>query len=243
MLGFPVAACRARLLVLGNSRFPTMPRQVKTLITLLRRLGILLTVMFMADSLLARLGKARILLIIVRERAQLLSENIRLPAGISAAVRTAEQMLTTGGYCGATLGPDFLSTAVQRGDRCVVILDQGEVVNFQWLASGLALAYDDICIGPGPRYLYGYNSVTAPSHRGRGLNRSAVLIAGQLVAGPEHKGLVGYINATNVASMLSQWDPAKQRFGFALVWPRAGKRLWVLASRAVRAGQVTFARL
>ncbi|MGC1457948.1 MAG: hypothetical protein WA825_06700 [Steroidobacteraceae bacterium] len=219
-----------------------MRRQVLTLTKLLRRVGILATLMFVADSLLTRLCKARILLVILRERDQILRERADLPAGFTAAVRTAEQMCNVDGFCGGTLTAEFLSDAIKRHDRCLVILDNGEVVNFQWLSDGLTLAFDDIWIGFGPGYLYGYNSLTAPSHRGKGLNRCAVPIAGQLLAAPAGKGLAGYIDATNVASILSQWNPANQHLGIALVWPRAKKRLWVLASRRCRAGQLTFAR-
>jgi hypothetical protein len=220
----------------------TVRRQATTLITLLRRLGILATLLFLADSLLARISKLHILLIILREPDQILRERVELPAGFTAAVRSAEEMRNVGGFCGASLGPEFLSDASRRHDRCVVVLDQGEVINFQWLSDGLTLAYDDLWIGFGPRYLYGYNSLTAPTHRGRGLNRCSVLIAGQVVAAPAGKGLAGYINATNVASLLSQWNPANQQLGVALVWPRGEKRLWVFASRHCRAAQLSVAR-
>ncbi len=220
----------------------TVRRQARTLNKLLRRLGFRVTLLFLADWLLARVCKARILLIILREPEQILRESADLPAGFTAAVRSAEQMRHVGGFCAATLGEEFLSAATTRDDRCLVVLGNGEVVNFQWLSSGLTLAYDDIWIGFGPRYLYGYNSLTEPGHRGKGLNRCSVLIAGRLVAAPAGKGLAGYINATNVASLLSHWNPANQQLGIALVWPRARQRLWILASPQCRAAQITFAR-
>jgi len=216
--------------------------QIQTLIRLMRRVGTVPTLLFLADSLLVRLCRARILLVLLRGPEEVLREPIDLPAGFTTAVRSAEEMKSAGGFCAATLSDSFLSEASSRGDRCVVILDRGEVVNFQWVSSGLTLAYDDIWIGFGPRYLYGYNSLTAPSHRGRGLNRSAVAIAGRLVAVPQGKGMSGYINASNTASLLSQWNPATQAFGFALVWPRAHKRTWVLATRVCRGAGLTVTR-
>jgi len=220
----------------------TVRRRARTLIKLLRRLGILATLMFLADSILKRLCKARILVIILREPDQIVRESFDLPAGFTAAVRAAEEMRLVGGFCGATLDAKFLSAAIQHSDCCVVILDNGEVINFRWLSDDLTLAYDDIWIGFGPRYLYSYNSLTAPSHRGRGLNRCAALIAGQLVAAPAGKGLAAYIDATNVASLLSRWNATNQQVGIALVWPRAKKKMWVFTSRGCRAGQITFAR-
>jgi hypothetical protein len=217
-------------------------QQTRTLIKLLRRLGMLTTLLFLLDSLLTRLGKARILLIQLRERDQFLLERVVLPDGFTIAVRSAEEMRNVAGFCGATLDPKFLADAIQRHDHCVVVLDKGEVINFQWLSNGLTLAYQDIWVGFGPRYLYGYNSLTAPSHRGRGLNRCSVLLAGLMVAVPAGKGVAGYINATNVASLLSQSNPANHEAGVALVWPRAGKKLWVFASRRCRAAQVSFTR-
>lgn len=198
--------------------------------------------MFVANSLLTRLCKARVLLILLRERDQILCESVDLPSRFTAAVRTAEEMKSVGGFCGATLTSQFLSDAIKRHDRCLVILDNGEVVNFQWLSEGLTLAFDDIWIGFGARYLYGYNSLTVPSHRGMGLNRCAVPIAGKLVAAAAGKGLAGYIDANNVASILSQWNPANQHLGIVLVWPRTKKRLWVLASQRCRAAQIVFMR-
>jgi hypothetical protein len=236
------AGVAGRLEIAVDSRMTTVRREARTLITLLRRLGILATVLFLADKLLARLGKARILVIILRERDQILRETVTLPAEVTVAVRTAQEMKNVGGFCGASLTEQFLGDAIARHDHCVVVLDQGAVVNFQWLSEGLTLAYDDIWIGFGSDYLYGYNSLTAPSHRGKGLNRCSVLLAGQLVAAPAGKGTAGYINATNVASILSHWNPANQQLGIALVWPRAERKLWVLASRVCRAAQVSIVR-
>lgn len=219
-----------------------MRRQFRTLGKLLHRLGFLFTLLFIVDSLLTRFTRARILLIILRDREQILSESVGLPSGFSAAVRTPEEMRNVGGFCGTQLSEDFLRDAVSRGDRCVVILHDNEVVNFQWVSEGLTLAYDDIWIGFGPGHLYGYNSLTTPSYRGRSLNRCGVQIAGQSLAVPEGKGLAGYINATNVASILSHWNPAAQDLSVVLVWPRGEKQLRVFASPGCRAGQLTVVR-
>ncbi len=219
-----------------------MRRQAKTVVKLLRRLGPFLTFLFIADQLLTRLTRAQILLIFLREREQLAAMNAELPAGFEAQIRSAEQMRRVGGPCGAQLTPDFLQAAGADGHRCVVILHRGEVVNFQWLSAGLTRAYDDIWIGFGPRYLYGYNSFTAPDYRGMSLNRKGVVIAGQKLAVAEGQGLAGYISASNAASILSHSNLATLHLGFVVVWPRGTRGLRVYQSPSCRHAQLSFAR-
>jgi hypothetical protein len=219
-----------------------VPKQAQTLAKLLRHAGPLATVLFVADKLLHRLTRARILLVYLREPELLAGLDPMLPADFTAQVRRAEAMGNLAGACAAELTADFLTQASNNGDRCVAILEGDCVVSYQWLSGSLTWAYEDIWIGFGPRYLYGYNSFTAPSHRGRHLNRSGVVIAAQALAVPNGQGLAGYIVAGNVASILAHSRVSAMRSGVVLVWPHGSQGLHVLASPGCRGAGLQLVR-
>jgi hypothetical protein len=136
--------------------------------------------------------------------------------------------------CAAELRKDFLEEARNNGDQCIAILEHDHVVSFQWLSDGLIRAYDDIWIGFGPRYLNGYNSFTAPSHRGKHLNRSGVVLAAKLLAVPNGKGLAAFVRASNRKSLLAHSRVLPIFSGIALVWPYGRQGLRVFVSPAGR---------
>jgi hypothetical protein len=219
-----------------------VPQQARILKTLLFELGPFVTLMFIADKLLERLTRARVILVQLREPAQLADLEARLPAGYTADVRTPATIGRLADDCAAQLSARFLAGASINGDRCVAISIDDSVVSFQWLSTGLTWAYDDIWISFGPKYLYGYNSFTAPAHRGRQLNRSGVVTAAQLLAIPDRRGLAGYIMAGNVSSLLAHARVAPGHAGFAVVWPRGDSKLRVFASPGCRRGGLQLAR-
>jgi hypothetical protein len=83
-------------------------------------------------------------------------------------------------------------------------------------------------------YLNGYNSFTAPSHRGKHLNRSGVVIAAQTLAVPNGKGLAGFVMASNRKSLLAHSRVLPIFSGIALVWPYGRQGLRVFVSPAGR---------
>jgi hypothetical protein len=197
-----------------------------------RQLGPLMTLLFIADKVLDCLTGARILILSAREPEALADLDPMLPAGFTADVRKPEAMGKLSAACAAELRKDFLEEASNNGDQCIAILEDDHVVSFQWLSDGLTRAYDDIWIGFGPRYLNGYNSFTAPSHRGKYLNRSGVVLAAQMLAVPNGKGLAAFIRASNRKSLLAHARVLPIFSGIALVWPygRQGLRVFVSPS-------------
>ena len=219
-----------------------MMKQAKTLAALLYRSGPLVMVGFVADKLLQRLTSARLLVVSLRGPDVLEGLHAELPPGFTAEVRKAAEMQQLARDFPDVLGADSLMSAERNGDECVVILDGHRVVSFQWVSSGLTWAFDDIWIGFGPRYLYGYNSYTAPSHRGRRLNHNGVVIAARTLALPRGKGLAGYVQASNVASLLAHSRAARLYTGIVLVWPYGKGRLRYFASRPCRAAGLRLVR-
>jgi hypothetical protein len=199
-----------------------------------RQIGPLMTLWFLVDTLLGYLTRARILALIVHEADALAALDPMLPAGFTADVRTPDAMGNLSAACAAELRQDFLDEASNTGDRCIAILEDDRVVSFQWLSAGLTRAYEDIWIGFGPRYLNGYNSFTAPSHRGKHLNRSGVVLAAQMLAVPNGKGLAGFIRASNRKSLLAHARVSPNFPGIVLVWPYGRQGLHVYVSPAGR---------
>ena len=219
-----------------------MGKQAQTLAKLLRHAGPLAALLFIADKLLHRWTRARILLVYLREPAALAGLDPLLPAGFTAQVRSPEAIGNLAAACAAELTADFLTQASANRDQCVAILEGDCVVSYQWLSDGLTWAYEDIWIGFGPRYLYGYNSFTAPSHRGRHLNHSGVVIAARDLAVPKGKGLAGYIVASNVSSILAHSRVSAKYAGVVLVWPHGSHGLHVLASPGCRSAGLELVR-
>jgi hypothetical protein len=219
-----------------------VPKQAQTLAKLLRHAGPLATLLFVADKLLHRWTRAQILLIYLREPDLLARQDPMLPAGFTAQMRSPEAMGNLAPACAAQLSAEFLKQASENGDRSVAILDGDCVVSYQWLSDSLTWAYEDIWIGFGPRYLYGYNSFTAPTHRGRHLNHSGVVIAAQALAVPQGKGLAGYIVASNVASILAHSRVSAKYSGVVLVWPHGSRGLRILASPGCRGAELQLVR-
>jgi hypothetical protein len=209
-------------------------KQAQTLAKLLHHAGWLAVLLFVADKLLHRFTGARILLVYLREPELLAGLDPMLPAGFTAQVRRPDAMGNLAAACAAELSAEFLRQASSNNDQCVAILEGDCVVSYQWLSDGLTWAYEDIWIGFGPRYLYGYNSFTAPSHRGRHLNHSGVVIAARDLAVPRGKGLAGYIVASNVSSILAHSRVSAKRSGVVLVWPHGSQGLRVIASPGCR---------
>jgi len=166
----------------------------------------------------------------------------QLPAGFTGEVRRADQLGKLAPACAATLSADFLSEARSNGAECVVILDGDTVVSFVWHSDALTWAYDDIWIGLGPNYLYGYNSFTAPSHRGRGLNYSGVVISAHKLAIPRGKGDAGYVMGSNVEALLAHSRVSPKNFGIVWVWPHGEQGLRTFASRRLRAAGLQLVR-
>lgn len=219
-----------------------MRRKVRILAKLLHRAGPLAALLAVADKLLQRWTGARILLVYLRGPETLTGLDPMLPKGFVAEVRTPDAMGNLISACAAELGEEFLTQAGRKGDQCVAILENDRVVSYQWLSDGLTWAYEDIWIGFGPRYLYGYNSFTAPSHRGQRLNHSGVVIAARDLALPRGKGLAGYIVASNIPSILAHSRVSAKISGFVLVWPRGARSLRVLASPGCRSAGLQLVR-
>ncbi len=225
-----------------QTRAAPVRKKAKTLITLVYHVGPLAALLFIADKLLQRLTKARILYVSMREPEALAGLDPMLPPGFTAEVRRPDAMGKLAAACAAQLSADFLMEATSNADRCVVILEDDYVVSFQWLADRLTWAYEDIWIGFGPRYLYGYKSFTAPSHRGKHLNRSGVVVAAQMLAVPQGKGLAGFVNADNVASLVAHSRVSPKYSGVVLVWPHGAQGLRVFASPGCRGRDLQLVR-
>lgn len=225
-----------------HTRAASVRKKTKTLIALVYHVGPLATLLFIADKLLRRLTKARILFVSMREPELLAGLEPMLPAGFTAEVRRPDALGNLTAACAAELSADFLMEATSHADRCVVILEDDYVISFQWLADRLTRAYEDIWIGFGPRYLYGYKSFTAPSHRGKHLNRSGVVIAAQMLAIPQGKGLAGFIMADNVASLLAHSRVLPKYSGVVLVWPHGAQGLRIFASPGCRGRELQLVR-
>jgi len=136
----------------------------------------------------------------------------------------------------ALVGDEFLTEAIARGDRCYALFDGNRLVSYSWystrakplweIAPGLALYFDPSCA-------YMYNSYTDPQYRGRGLQRVGGEAALRAYVGQGLKGLVCYVESSNLASLRACHRLGYVTFGH-FVTLRLGRRLVCLGTPGCR---------
>jgi hypothetical protein len=67
-------------------------------------------------------------------------------------------------------------------------------------------------------FVYGYNAFTDPAHRGRGLHIFGISAAAQQLRPEGFTGITAYIEADNVAPLMSARKMGEQFVGFAILY-------------------------
>jgi len=123
----------------------------------------------------------------------------------------------------------FIDEATARGDRCYVLFDGDDIVNYGWYSTrpmrltevrgAPVLHYD-------PSYAYMYHTFTRPEHRGRRLNNLCIAAALDDWTRAGFSGLVAYIVSSNHASLKSCTRMGFQTFGHVIVLTLGAHQRW-----------------
>jgi hypothetical protein len=125
------------------------------------------------------------------------------------------------------LDEGFLREAIAAGDQCYGLFEGDALVSYSWYSTHPKRLWEldpSLAVYFGPSYAYMYNSYTVPRHRGRGLQ--GIGGAAALCAQVSHglKGLVCYVQSSNLASLRACHRLGYVTFGHILVL-RLGRRI------------------
>jgi hypothetical protein len=151
------------------------------------------------------------------------------PGRWSVRVLEAAAMRAHAGDPENALTPDFIREAGEKGDRCSALFDGDTLMSYGWystrptrlmeLAGSPVLHFD-------PSYVYMYHAYTRPSYRGRRLHAIGTAAALEAYASAGQRGLISYVDSSNLASLKSCYRIGFHGFGH-LVLLRVGQRyLW-----------------
>ena len=130
---------------------------------------------------------------------------------------------------GNALPSDFIDEAAEKGDRCAALFEGDALVSYGWYSTrptrlmeveGSPVLHFD------PSYVYMYHAYTRPTHRGRRLHAIGTAAALEAYASEGRRGLISYVDSSNLASLKSCYRLGFHGFGH-LVLLRVGQRyLW-----------------
>jgi len=115
------------------------------------------------------------------------------------------------------LAEDFLGRALARQNRCFGFVENGVLASYGWYATGPTEAGDGLVLRFDPAYAYMYKGFTHPRHRGQRLHAIGMAAALAEFTREGKKGLVSYVDASNLSSMKSCLRMGYRTFGHVLL--------------------------
>jgi hypothetical protein len=129
--------------------------------------------------------------------------------------------------------PEFLRTALARGDRCYALFDGGTLAAYGWY-SDLPTPLDDHFVLHFDRaWTYMYKGYTMPAYRGKRLHAVGMCCALRALTEEGQQGLISCVASNNFASLHSVTRMGYKIFGDAYML-RAGGSSFTHASRSCR---------
>ncbi len=133
------------------------------------------------------------------------------------------------------MGADFLSEALNKGDRCYAILDGDKLAAYSWYShQQTRIDPADIILDFDPHYVYMYKGLTKPEYRGQrlyliGMNRALQWFLQR----SDVRGMISYVESTNFESLRACKRLGSQIFGSTYLLRLMGRYL-LLATPSCR---------
>jgi GNAT superfamily N-acetyltransferase len=157
-------------------------------------------------------------------------------AELEARFLTSEEIVRFASDDRERYSPTFATEALGRGDRCFGIIEQDRLVCYCWYAAGAAPVFEDVEVAVDPPFIYGYNAFTDPAHRGRGLHIFGVSAAAQKLRSEGFTSITAYIEADNVAPLMSARKMGETFVGSVVLFRAFGKFHWLVSPGCDRIG-------
>jgi GNAT superfamily N-acetyltransferase len=147
-------------------------------------------------------------------------------ADLEARFLTSEEIVRFASADRDRYSSAFAADALARGDRCFGIIEGGRLVCYCWYAAAAAPVFDDIEVAVDRPFIYGYNAFTDPAHRGRGLHVFGVSAAASQLRPEGFTGITAYIEADNVAPLMSARKMGEEFIGLVFLYRAFGSVHW-----------------
>jgi hypothetical protein len=117
----------------------------------------------------------------------------------------------------SVLPAHFVQYALAKGDKCFGFLHGGSLVAYGWYATTATRVSPELKIDFARGYVYMYHGITHASHRGRRLFPTGMTRALRHFRSVGYKGMLLYVDATNLDSLKSCARMGWRVFGTAYV--------------------------
>lgn len=140
------------------------------------------------------------------------TEYFDLPAPYRARFLDGEQMRA---YISPenNIDEDVVNEAIENGDRCMVILDQGTIASYGWYSNQPTDFNKDLRIRFKDGYVYMYKGFTKDEYRGQRLHAIGMTLALQEYLQRGFRGVVSVVLSHNFSSLKSCYRIGYRDFG------------------------------
>lgn len=98
---------------------------------------------------------------------------------------------------------EFVQGALERGDRCMGVLDGDRLASYGWYTPKPAQFSDELQLQFDERYIYMYRGFTRNDYRGKRLHAVGMACALKHYSAQGYFGLISYVEASNFSSLKS----------------------------------------
>ena len=153
--------------------------------------------------------------------------------GLDARFVAEDELRALASHPENQMSPEFLRSAIARGDRCYALFDRGALTAYGWYADRPTPFDEHFTVFFDPAWSYMYKGYTLPAYRGRRLHAVAMCRALRSLSEQGKRGLTACVASNNFASLQSIARMGYRIFGDVYLMRAAGRSL-SYASRGCR---------
>ena len=187
-------------------------------------------------SAIGRRGSLHVFVVTIHRVVDDTSPQATETHGLELRFLTRDEIARFASDEGYRYSPTFASEAMTRGDRCFGVLERDRLVCYCWYAHGAAPVFDDIEVVVDRPFIYGYNAYTDQTHRGRGLHILGIDGAASEFRREGFSAITAYIEADNLAPLMSARKMGEQFVGFVVLYRAFGRFRWFATSGCRQGG-------
>lgn len=138
-----------------------------------------------------------------------------LAEGRSVRAACSEELLNAAKDPELQLDTQFVRGALQRGETCIAIFEQNEIIAYGWIAVEPTPHINGITIVFEKPYRYGFNAFTHPRYRQQNLQHVIALITDPMLIEQGYTKVISFVETHNYPSLMSSFSRGNHRVGYA----------------------------
>jgi hypothetical protein len=135
--------------------------------------------------------------------------------GIAVRLARPEELLRAAGDPALDMSPDFVRSALARGDFAIGAFEGDRLVGYAWRTFAAAPDVDGLWVRVEPPCHYLYKGFTLPSHRGRHIQVAIPLFSDRFFLEQGYTSEVGIVDIANFASINNGKRLGRRKIGYA----------------------------